>query len=193
MGWGSLSLANKMLLPTLYKGAGPGTYWHTHDPRMGQGFLPPLSQAATLNAIVDHISLGSQKSPCTSFSTSYAVALSYALSGPGGVASPTNPGYVYVIDLGQLLASMQPTMVDPVIEIARQAAGGLAHRHNGEQGLLAEIAESRPLTSPRKRHGGTTNASVSQELHALAWAIRDAEVLLHGQLNPTAIARDSVY
>ena len=194
MGGGRISLATKMALPTLYKGAGPGTYWHTHDAsdKMGQGFLPPRSQAAGINVILDHIALGSNQSSCTSFSTSYAVALSYAMSGPGGVASSTNPGYVYVVDLNQLPAGQKVTFLDPVFEIAQHATGGLAHRHNGEQGLLVEIVESLPLTKPRKRHGGTTNATVSQELNALAWAIRDAEVLLHGQLIPAAVSRDSV-
>lgn len=179
--------------PTLYKGAGPGTWWHVNDPRTTPaGFWGGAANAGTVNATVRHITAYSWPSPYLSFTTSFAIARSYALSGPKGVASRSNPGFVYEIDLSTL--SFPPTLIDPVQHIVG-SNGGWAHRHEGAPTLIEEIAKGAQSYSLSHRSGGPQRApAVQTDLIALVFAIRDAEILVAGGLSSAAIyLRHDVY
>jgi hypothetical protein len=171
------------LPPTLYKGAGPGTYWHLNNPKLNGGFTAGLVPA-TPNAILRHITRYSAPSPYLSFTTSFAVAREYALSGPAGVATVATPGYVYELDLSSLLVA--PTLIDPVIAIAAASNGLFSHRHDGAQNLILEVSQgymsNGRLSLAPQAGGQSTLPAVSQDLNALIFAIRDAEILVAGNV-----------
>ena len=134
-------MATGAAIPILYKGAGPGTHWHINDPRLG-GFITG-AMPATPNAVVRHITNYSFPSAYLSFSTSFAIARSYALTGPGGLATTTSPGFVYEIDLSAITAA--PALVDPVHSVSSN--GMFAHNHNGAGALIAEVSQERSICS----------------------------------------------
>ena len=177
--------------PILYKGAGPGTHWHIHDPRTVGGFTIG-AMPATQNGLRRHITNYSFPSAYLSFSTSFAIARAYALGGPAGVASAASPGYVYEVDLSAITAP--PALIDPVSAIASGASGTLSHHHDGAGSLIVEIANGGSLSHCHQCGGGMLTPAVSQHLKALIFAIRDAEVLLGSNVLAGAVVnRHSVY
>lgn len=180
-----------MPIPTLYKGAGPGTHWHVNDARLGgftSGALP-----ANVNGIIRHITAYSFPSAYLSMSTSFAVARTYALFGPSGPATLSAPGYVYEIDLSTL--NPAPPITDPVHGISGGANGPVAHQHNGAGTLIAEVAQGLgAYTACHQCGGGMQPPAVSAEFRALVFAIRDGEVLVNGNvLAGAVINRHSVW
>lgn len=185
-------------MATLYKGAGPGTHWWTTDARTAGGFSCPPGRPASPSAVASHITVGSHPSPYLSFTTSYAVAVEYARSGPGGAATSTSPGYVYVLDTS--LASL--SLIDPVHEIAvgHRLVGRWSTEHDGGPDLVLGIAapsvHPSVLTgSPRRRGASLPRPpSVTTELNALIFSLRDAEVLVSGTVPPGClVGRDAVW
>jgi hypothetical protein len=176
--------------PALFKGAAPGTYWHLNDARLS-GFMAAATRPHTTNAVLGHITHYSHPSPYLSLSFSFAVARSYALVGPAGPASATNPGYVYEIDLSIVPGCPRP--LDTLLEIAK---AGHAHEHNGGQDLMLGIADpasGAALTTAVPLPGGrTATPAVSQALRALVFAVRDAEVLLSSVPASCVFQRHSV-
>jgi hypothetical protein len=184
-------MATGPAIPILYKGAGPGTHWHVNDARIG-GFTT-ANMAATSNALLRHITNYSYPSAFLSFTTSFAIARSYALTGPAGPASSANPGRVYEVDLSTL--ATVPTLTDPIVGISQATNGALAHSHDGAGMLIVEVARGMQQYSPGHHSGGGTRIpSVSQSLKALVFAIRDGEVLLGVNVLAAAIVnRHDVY
>ena len=129
-------------------------------------------------------------SPYSSFSASYAAAAAYALAGPEGPATPARPGWVYEIDVA-LAIELGARFLDPAREILGQnpsigAPGTIPTFHDGGQDLILGIADPSPrrvlVTPPRQpgparhvRPGGPP--AVHNELRAVIFALRDAEVL----------------
>ena len=184
---------NHNLVPMLYKGAGPGTWWAQNDARV-LGFSAPVNVIAGVNLILGHINTSPQRSPCISFTTSYAIALQYATFGPVGPATPATPGYVYCIDMNQLHPLANVVLLDPIVEIAGQN-GSFAHGHNGGSVLIEEIAKTVvSFTHPAQRSGKTGPPTITPALQALVRAIRDAEVLVNGIVPKGAVVdRDDIY
>lgn len=178
----------------LYKGAGPGTHWFTTDPRAAGGFTVAAGLPGP-NAVVQHVVNYSWPSCYTSFSASFAAACVYAQSGPAGAASPTNPGYVFQIDVEQALAT-GAQFVDPALVILGAnppvgAAGVVPTHHDGGADLIRGIADPLQATiltaSPRRPTNPNVPAgpgsgtpgppAVMPQLRAVIFALRDAEVL----------------
>jgi len=164
-------------IPTLFKGAAPGTHWHQTDARIC-GFTAAANRPHTTNAVLGHVTNYSHPSPYLSLSFSFAVARQYALRGPLGVARAATPGFVYEVDLSTI--ADPPRAFDTLVEIAKV---GNANEHNGDQGLLLGVADGAThgsvLTTPIPLPGGRmVQPMVSQALRALVLATRDAEVLL---------------
>lgn len=171
-------------VPMLFKGAGPGTHWHRNDPKQSGFTASPM--ACGHNALLRHITNYSHPSPYLSFSTSFAIAKGYAMVGPGGLATPAAPGYVYEIDLSAVTTAIQ--VINPVADICLGSNGNLVHAHNGGGTLIAELADGLdPPTSAPQTGGGMLTPAVSKELRALIFAIRDAEVLITVNIPPGAI------
>lgn len=171
---------------TLYKGAALGTHWHSNDARHS-GFLAS-AMPQTGNGVVRHITNYSHPSPYLSFSSSFAIARGYALVGPGGVATQAAPGYVYEIDLQA--AAVHFSILNPVSEVSSLSNGHLAHHHEGVASLILDVAQGVSPPSSAPRCGGKMHVpGISGELQALIFAIRDAEVLVSGNVPPTVIVR----
>jgi hypothetical protein len=174
----------------LYKGAGPGTHWWVTDAQTAAGFVVGHAPR-NVNAIIRHIVNYSWPSPYSSFSASFAAAAAYALVGPSGKATPEVPGWVYEIDVA-LAIELGARFLDPAREILAQnppigAPGTIPTFHDGGQDLILGIAvpslhRKVLLTPPRQpgpvryvRPGGPP--VVHNELRAVIFALRDAEVL----------------
>lgn len=176
----------------LFKGAGPGTHWHVNDPRStgfttSSGAFPDNRDSA-----IRHILSYSYPSPYISFSHSYAIALTYALTGPSGIATPVNPGYVYEVDTS--LASVM--IIDPVAKVARKFH---SHEHDGEQDLIFGILDrsSFPgaITSPPHRRPTSPPKPpfVPNSLEAIIFACRDAEVFVSSMPAACVVNRYPVF
>lgn len=177
----------------LYKGAGPGSHWWNNNAQL-TGFTVA---AAIWNAsrMVRHITAFSHPSPYLSFSASFAVAREYALDGPAGAASQAQPGTVYEIDTA--LCPAQLPLVDPANAILTAnpalGVGNLPTHHDGGQDLILDIASpalhATVLTTPPPRLGNALPAgpAIQRELQAVVFALRDAEVLIAGNVPANCI------
>jgi len=174
----------------VYKGAGPGTHWWTNDAQTASGFVVGHAPR-NVNAIIRHIVNYSWPSPYSSFSASFAAASAYALVGPLGPAAPDRPGWVYEIDVA-LAIDLGAKFIDPAREILLDnpyvgAPGTIPTFHNGGQDLILGIADPavhrKVLVNPPRQPGPRGHARptgppiVHNELRAVIFALRDAEVL----------------
>jgi hypothetical protein len=181
----------------LYRGAGLGTYWHTTDARL-HGFTPHFPGGTpSAQTIIQHIARGSTKSPYISFSRSFGVARAYGLVGSKGIASPSSPGYVYEIDV---VDDSVCKVLDPVKEIAGtlpQPWQSLSYQHDGQQQFILGVVDpvamltylQEPCVFPPGSAGTPRSANLSPELELLVRALRDAEVLVYGNI-PTSLIRN---
>lgn len=176
-------------LPRLYKGAGPGTHWWTVYHANGglpSGFQSPRpTTVVRINDIVTHITNYSANSPLTSVTTSFAVAMSYAQSGPAGAASATNPGLVFEIDLAQGQSNVR--WFDPLAALSSQ---GVIHQHEGDQEFVSGLLRRpQPSLLPVAVAGGGLQLPVfTREFRAMMFAARDAELLFEA-VDPPCIIR----
>lgn len=161
----------------LFKGAGPGTHWHINDPRSTGFTTSPGAFPDNRDSAIRHILSYSYPSPYISFSHSYAVALTYALKGPSGLATPMNPGYVYEVD-----TSLAPVViVDPLAKVARTFH---SHKHDGEQDLIFGILDRHRFPGaianhPRRRPKSPPKPpSTPDSLEAIIFACRDSELFV---------------
>jgi hypothetical protein len=174
----------------LYKGAGPGTHWWVTDAQTADGFVVGHAPR-NVNAIIRHIVNYSWPSPYSSFSASFAAAAAYALVGPHGKATREDPGWVYEIDVA-LARERGVQFLDPAREIlahnpAIGSPGTIATLHNGGQDLILGVADPvvhrRVLVTPPRQPGPARHVRpggppvVHDELRAVIFALRDAEVL----------------
>ncbi len=79
-----------------YRGAGVGTYWHTHDARQ-TGFVARSPQMPfSVDRLMLHIARGTVNSPFISLTRSYGIALNYANFFGTEVPTREYPAYVAV-------------------------------------------------------------------------------------------------
>lgn len=84
-----------------YRGAGIGTYWHTHDARQ-TGFVARAPQMqSTVDRLMLHIARGTVNSPFISLTRSYGIALNYAIFFGNEVPTRECPAYVYEIEINE--------------------------------------------------------------------------------------------
>jgi hypothetical protein len=174
----------------LYKGAGPGTHWWANDAQTAGGFVVGHAPR-NVSAIIRHVVSYSWPSPYSSFSASFAAAAAYALSGPRGKATAEQPGWVYEIDVA-LAQQLGVHFLDPAREILAQnpaigSPGVIPTLHNGGQDLVLGVADPvlhrRVLVTPPRQPGparhvrGAGPPIVHDELRAVIFALRDAEIL----------------
>ena len=125
-------------MPIFYKGASPGTHWHTHDATSigftsrNPGMLPDTDR------VMQHISRGND-SPYISLTRSYGVAYSYAVAG----AISSDPGFIYEVVIDDPIpGTMQ--MLDPVKVVAASAPAPLAsvpYQHDGLPEFLISVVD----------------------------------------------------
>jgi hypothetical protein len=191
-------------MPTLfYKGVGVGTHHHPIDLR-ATGIMPRAPGALNAITVQQHVALGTTYSSCISLTKSYGVAQDYAKN--AGLAAPTRalPAYVYQVEIPD---DPGIPIIDPVDFIASKHANPLvspSYHHDGDQGFLGYVAYPSgpaylgviPLSPrpPGMAGTGTHPVHRSIQLDTIVFAIRDAEVLVHGGIPNTWITiRHDVY
>jgi hypothetical protein len=174
----------------LYKGVGVGTHHHPTDLRLS-GIAPANPGGVHSPPNVEkHIAHGSKTTPYVSLTKSYGVARDYAMN--GGFHAPTLavPAYVY-----EFLVPDNVSTIDPVAYIASHYTNPLvspSYHHDGDQQFLGFVAypTSYPTSpGPAPRPPGAAPATSTPMLHiqleAIVFALRDAEVLVNGNI-PTS-------
>jgi hypothetical protein len=177
-------------MPTLfYKGVGVGTFLYSGDLRT-RGITARTAGALNDVAVAQHIARGTTTSPCISLTKSYGVARDYAMDASRIKPTSTVPGYVYEV---QVPDDPGIQIIDPVDFIASRHRNPLvspSYHHDGDQTFLGLFAY--PLASggnfgtaprpPGMGGSGTRPPTLSIELEAIVFAIRDAEILAYGNV-----------
>jgi hypothetical protein len=159
--------------------------------------------SATVGSMENHIARGTTTSPFISLTKSYGVARDYALMGSLSKPSSTNPAYVYEIDVPDPLPA-GVKMVEPVHEIVAAQQLNLltnsSYHHDGDQKFLHFVVNpvwrTRVTPMAPQPPGGSTPSPVvmTMPLEAMVFALRDAEVLVVGNLPHSMIVhRHDVY
>src|SRR5262249_34512879 len=155
------------------------------------GFTPHSPGALPSNlALMNHIACASIRSPYISFSRSFGVARTYAFVGPHGAATNARPGYVWEIEVSD---DRICRVLDPVVEIARSLPdpyAAFSSQHDGNPNLLWGVIDpvtmghfiDEPRVQPPGGCGTPRAANLSVQLEALVRALRDAEVLMLGNV-----------
>ena len=189
-------------MPSLFKGVRFNSYWYKNDATSVGFTAQKRGEPHSLARLMTHITGATHISPYISLTNSYAVAYGYAAGVTAGAGTihlptPTNPGYVYIIDIPDPLPpSVQ--LFDPVREIGRMTPLPLPHtpyQHEGKPEYLFGIVSAhyrRLLRSYRLTSGGTVDDqpdTPSQHLLTLVYALRDAEILAYDWI-PDMYVRD---
>ena len=104
-------------MPTLYRGAPIGSYWHGVDATKSGFTAQDPRVSDNVYIMMDHIQGVTTVLPYISLTSSYGVARAYAeMSVPRVAPTSINPAYVYMIDLSPPLPSGL-VLYDPLIEI----------------------------------------------------------------------------
>jgi len=190
-------------MATFYKGVGPGTFLYAQDFRL-TGLAPHApGSLSRISSLMSHITHGTTMSGYISLTKSYGVARAYAFAGRIP-PSATSPGFVYEIEINDPPPAGL-TLVDPICEIGSANVNpGLRHtyHHDGDQSLLLGIADPigmahhlGQMTIDPPNSGRTPrHPTISIEMEAMVRALRDAEVLVAGNI-PTIcfVHRHDVY
>jgi hypothetical protein len=178
-----------------------GTHHHPTDLRT-TGIMPRKTGSLNEITVQQHIARGTTTSPCISLTRSYGVAFDYAMN--SGFAAPTSalPAHVYEL---QVPDDPGVPLIDPVDYIASRHANPLvspSYHHDGDQRFLGLIAYPLPAGGglglarrpPGMSGGGPRPPYLSPQLETIVFAIRDAEILVYGNIPPAWMAnRYDVY
>jgi hypothetical protein len=159
--------------------------------------MSPRRPGGVFNAagVMQHIARAATNSPCISLTRSYGAAEDYARNASRVPPTSSTPAYVYEIDI----ANPPPrgvSVIDPLFLIASENQNPLndpSYHHDGNQDFLlgvvnAEMRPSVPVRFPRGWTGGTSRLpNLSVELEAMVFALRDAEVLVLGNLPQSCV------
>ena len=189
-------------MATFYRGAGIGTHWHIHDSRQ-EGFIAraPIT-VPTTEGLIAHVATGTVNSPYISLTRSYAVAWDYAMRGGTNIPTPTNPSYVYEIEIDIPIPSGLE-LLDPVKEIAfhlqtpvgtDSEEGVSFYQHNGLPTFLLGVVDPGSMSHFRVGRqpqppgpGMPCSPNLTFQLESLVNALRDAEILASGHIPPSCI------
>lgn len=173
----------------VYKGAARGTYWHKLDASV-MGFKMNARHPAGVDAVVRHINGGSSTSRYLSVTTSLNVATMYAKAAAldGIATSPSFPAYIYEIDISRI--GPESMLVDPIkVTSSGFPAGSWAHHHDGDANFLGSLLPYFPPVNG----GATPLALASDEFKAITFSLRDAEILIEGDVPSLAVTRREVW
>ncbi len=181
-----------------YRGAGINTYWYLNDP-MEQGFIarsPGMTPTITRQML--HIARSTVNSPFISITRSYAVAWHYAMVSSGRVPTPEDPAYVHEIEIQEPLPPGLH-LLDPVKEVAQMLPSptnpGPPDQHDGLPEFLLGVVEpgrmgnflTQYAKQPPSSEGTPRPPNLTIELETLVRALRDAEILAHGNIPITCV------
>ena len=181
-----------------YRGSGIGTYWHINDP-IENGFVARApGMTSTINRLMFHIARSTVNSPYISITRSYAVAWRYAMSSSVQVPTANAPAYVHEIEI-QTPLPQKLELLDPVKEVAKALPSptsiGPPYQHDGFPDFLLGIVDPRNMghflekysMQPPSSEGTPRTPNLTIELETLVRALRDAEILAHGNIPANSI------
>jgi len=188
------------IMSRYFKGAGVGTYWHLRDAMVSGFTAASAATPANVTVMKDHIVYQLvQNSPYISLTRSYEVAEADARYYGKTLPTPTNVAFVYELNIPDSTAA---SLLDPVQELATSLGtpfAALFYQHDGGPDLLLGLIDSanfgNVLTRPIRSAGISTGRPprITDELHALVRALRDAEVLaLHAISRSCLISKHKV-
>ena len=166
-------------MATFYKGAGVRTHWHANDTRQ-LGFTARAPEAdPSTEALIHHIASGTHNSPYISLTRSYSIAWHYAVFNSKREPTKENPAYIYELEIDDSLPHGL-NLIDPtrkIVHILPQPLRGIM-----DLTYMINYLEGQ-ATNPN------TDFSTNLELQliALAFAQRDAEILIHGYIPPFCV------
>lgn len=175
-----------------YRGIGVGTYDYTKDARIS-GFAPrspSIPSGNTIDILLQHIAGENTASPFVSLTRSFGVAWSYAVFHSRAVPSNIQPAHVYQIQFPDPLPP-SPQLIDPIKDISNALPpphASLSYQHDGGPEFLLGIADSRMKRYRNKNIRippnkiGNRPPNLSNELEALVNTLRDAEVIVMGNI-----------
>jgi hypothetical protein len=177
-------------MATFYKGVAGGTTLAAHD-LMATGLAPRNpGGGGSLAAMIAHIRRGTTFSAYISLTKSYGIAENYAQA--NRIAPSVGTGHVYEVHIDDP-PPQGVTVIDPVAAIAGANANPLrahTYHHNGDKNFLLGVVDTGSLghhVLALAREPPNTGATprppyLSDDLEALVRALRDAEVLVIGNL-----------
>lgn len=180
-----------------YRGAGVGTYWHDHNARE-TGFTPKNGLALhSIDRLIQHIARANLDSPYISLTLSYGVAHSYAVDFGRAPPSEFDPAFIYEIEITD---GDEIRLLDPIQELARAAPrppAAIPYHHDGDPEFILGVVSpdrmrtylTRPVMQPPPRAGTPRPANLSLELETLVRSLRDAEILVVGDV-PDSVVRN---
>ena len=187
----------------LYKGVRIGTFLHGRNLLRTGIAARNARSTVTVGSIEHHIARGTTTSPLISLTKSFGVARDYALTGSLSKPTSTNPAYVYEIDVPDPLPA-GVKFIDPVHEIVAAQQLNLltnsSYHHDGDQRFLHYVVNpllrtrrGQPM-APQPGGGSPSPVKMTMALEAMVFALRDAEVLVVGNLPHSMIVhRHDVY
>lgn len=187
-------------MPLFWRGAPVGSYWHSNDAQHSGFTAHSPGMLASVDRMIQHISLGTAASPFISLTRSYAVAWAYAVHLSGTSATSSNPAYVYEVELEHPLPRGL-VLLDPINELSTDRSdplNGCPYHHNGLPTFLLGVvhptmAAHLNVYPPCPPVGGVSVSSrlpnQSDELKTLVNVLRDAEVLAIGAIPASKIVK----
>jgi len=195
------NVIRKSIMPTYYKGASIGTYWHTNDASVTGLYAVRPGAGVFVGGAISHILTNSAVSPYISLTKSYEIALNYALlTGVAGqIPTRGNPAFVYEVFFD---ATLPPGVqlfdpVETIVSATARAAFGM-YQHDGGPDYLLGIINSRrfgkTLLRPRITPSGPdiTSPILTPELKSIVRSLRDAELIATGVIPVANIRRLAV-
>jgi hypothetical protein len=184
-----------------YKGIGPGTF-HSGTDLRSAGLSPrdPNAWTSSIHPLMAHICDGTTIGGYISLTRSFGVARDYAFMGRIPPSS-AYPGYVWEIEIGLPLPSGVRAVLDPVCEVASTTSGttlsNISYHHDGDQNFLLGVVDpsnmshylAAPVHDPPWSSRPSRPAHRSKELETIVMTLRDAEVLVVGDLPGTCFKR----
>ena len=181
-----------------YRGSAIGTYWHINNP-IQNGFTARAPEMTpTINRLMLHIARSTVNSPFISITRSYAVALRYAMSSSARVPTADEPAYVHEIEIQEPLPKGLE-LLDPVKEVAKSLPSptsiGPPYQHDGFPDFLLGIVDLSNMghfleqhsIQPPSSEGTPRTPNLTIELETLVRALRDAEILVYGNVPASAV------
>jgi hypothetical protein len=180
-------------MPLFFKGVGPGTH-HSGRNLSSTGLSPrdPSAWTGSIYPLMAHICDGTTMSGYISLTRSFGVARAYALMGR---VPPTvsYPGFVWEVEINFPLPATVTDIIDPVGRTAStlgHSLGNFSYHHDGDQNFLLGVVDpvrmrryrSAPVQDPPGSTRPIRTAHCSKELETIVRTLRDAEVLVTGDL-----------
>ena len=174
-----------------YRGAGIGTYWHTHDARQTGFIARAPHMQATVDQLMLHIARGTVNSPFISLTRSYGIALNYAIFFGNEIPTREHPAYVYEIEINEPIPSALK-LLDPVKEVAPILPSPLGihppYQHDGGPAFLLGVVDpinmrkflTQHAPQPPASAGTPRTPNLTIALETLVRTLRDAEILAEG-------------